>query len=170
VTRFSPSCFFSSNNPTWAPDSRVKAFLHMASNTRRYLTLKSPILAPAVSMTPRIQLRKLCSRRQRGQWYHWSRLSCFNGTAGAAQSVSFAPLRRHQRYHWHCWCGTSGVIDTADAPTLSTNFANSNPYAKRSVNQGPKWDCLIKKTKVQKPRDTVPLNTAIRGSLLRPAY
>jgi hypothetical protein len=40
---------FSSNNPTWAPDSQLKAFLHMASNSRRYSTFKSPILAPAVS-------------------------------------------------------------------------------------------------------------------------
>jgi hypothetical protein len=28
--------FFSSNSPIWAPDSRVKAFLHMASNSRSY--------------------------------------------------------------------------------------------------------------------------------------
>jgi hypothetical protein len=38
-------------------------------------------------------------------------------------------------------------------------FANTKSYAKRrqSVNQGPRWDCLIKKTEGQKSRDTVPL-------------
>jgi hypothetical protein len=42
---------FSSNNPIWAPDSQDKAFLHMASNSRIYSTIKSPILASAVSIT-----------------------------------------------------------------------------------------------------------------------
>jgi hypothetical protein len=30
------SLFFSSNNPIWAPDSQVKAFSNVASNSRRY--------------------------------------------------------------------------------------------------------------------------------------
>jgi hypothetical protein len=36
----------------WAPDPRAKAFLHMASNSRRYSTMKSIFLWSAVSMTP----------------------------------------------------------------------------------------------------------------------
>jgi hypothetical protein len=36
--------FFSSNNSIWAPDPRVKAFLHMASYSRRYSTRKSTFL------------------------------------------------------------------------------------------------------------------------------
>jgi hypothetical protein len=34
--------FFSSINPTWAPDSWVKAFLHMASNSQSYSTKSVP--------------------------------------------------------------------------------------------------------------------------------
>jgi hypothetical protein len=41
VTRFSTSGFFSSNNSIRAPDTQVKAFLHMASYSRRYSTIKS---------------------------------------------------------------------------------------------------------------------------------
>jgi hypothetical protein len=52
VSRDFDSWFFSSNNPNWAPDQWVKAFLHMASNLRRCSTMKLPILAAAVSMTP----------------------------------------------------------------------------------------------------------------------
>jgi hypothetical protein len=36
--------FFSSNNSIWAPDPRVKAFLHMASYSLRYSTRKSIFL------------------------------------------------------------------------------------------------------------------------------
>jgi hypothetical protein len=36
--------FFSSNNSIWAPDTRVKAFLHMASYLQRYSTMKSTFL------------------------------------------------------------------------------------------------------------------------------
>jgi hypothetical protein len=35
--------FFSSNNSIWALDKRVKAFLHMASYSRRYTTMKSTL-------------------------------------------------------------------------------------------------------------------------------
>jgi hypothetical protein len=38
---------FSSNNSIWAPDTRVKAFLHMASYSRRYSTMKSTFLVPS---------------------------------------------------------------------------------------------------------------------------
>jgi hypothetical protein len=38
--------FFSLNNPTWASDSRVKAFLHMASNSRKYSTKHMTPLEP----------------------------------------------------------------------------------------------------------------------------
>jgi hypothetical protein len=43
---------FSSNNSPKAPDTRVKAFLNMASNSRRKSTIKSPIFVTVVSMTP----------------------------------------------------------------------------------------------------------------------
>jgi hypothetical protein len=36
--------FFSSNNSIWAPDTRVKTFLHMALYSRRCLTMKSTFL------------------------------------------------------------------------------------------------------------------------------
>jgi hypothetical protein len=42
--------FFSSNNSIWAPDTRIKAFLHMASYSRGYLTMKLIFLWSAVSM------------------------------------------------------------------------------------------------------------------------
>jgi hypothetical protein len=45
--------FFLSNYPTWAPDSRVKAFLQMASNSRSDSTK---------SVLQRIQLYKLGSK------------------------------------------------------------------------------------------------------------
>jgi hypothetical protein len=44
--------FFSSINSIWALGPQFKAFLHMASYSGRYSTLKSNILWPAVSMTP----------------------------------------------------------------------------------------------------------------------
>jgi hypothetical protein len=74
--------------------------------------------------------------------------SVINDTAGASPAVSMTLLVR-----------TSGFIDTAEALTLSNNFANLKPYAKRlkPVNQGPRWDCLMKKTRGQKSRDIVPL-------------
>jgi hypothetical protein len=39
-----PSLIFSSNNSIWAPDTRVKAFLHMAWYSRRYSAMKSIFL------------------------------------------------------------------------------------------------------------------------------
>jgi hypothetical protein len=36
--------FFSSNNSIWAPDTRVKAFLHMDSYPIRYSTMESTFL------------------------------------------------------------------------------------------------------------------------------
>jgi hypothetical protein len=44
--------FFSSNNYIWALGPRIKAFLHMTSFSRRYLTMKSIFLWSVVSMTP----------------------------------------------------------------------------------------------------------------------
>jgi hypothetical protein len=73
--------FFSANNPTWAPDSSVKAFWHMASNSRSYSTKW---------VHHRIQLCKLGSKSHR--------------TAGAASAVSLIPLVLPQRCHWHSWC------------------------------------------------------------------
>jgi hypothetical protein len=110
---------FSWNNPTWAPDSRAKAYLHMDSNSRSYLT-------KAV--------------HQQSPWQRWSRLSGVNDTAGPASvdstmqtwfkitshrrcqchcwcrlNVSLTPLVPPQRCHWHRQCCLSGVIDTAGA-------------------------------------------------------
>jgi hypothetical protein len=48
------------------PDTRVKAFLHMAWNSRRYSTLKSPILASAVPLTERSHIRKCFLTRESG--------------------------------------------------------------------------------------------------------
>jgi hypothetical protein len=39
--------FFHQTKLPLSPDTRVKAFLHMAWNSRRYSTLKSPIFASA---------------------------------------------------------------------------------------------------------------------------
>jgi hypothetical protein len=52
---FQPLVFFNQktkNNSTWAPDSWVKTFMHMASNSQRYSTLNLPSLGAAVSTTP----------------------------------------------------------------------------------------------------------------------
>jgi hypothetical protein len=49
---FRPPVFFSSNNSTWATDPRVKAFLKMTSDSRRYSTMKSIFLWSALSITP----------------------------------------------------------------------------------------------------------------------
>jgi hypothetical protein len=38
------------------------------------------------------------------------------------------------------------------------------------VNQGPRWDCLIKKTRSRKYRDIVPLSAVCRSSTLLPSF
>jgi hypothetical protein len=79
--------FFSSNNPAWAPDARVKALLHMASNSRSYKTKSVP---------------------QQCQLHRWCLLSGFSYANLVQNHIA-------QRYHWNCWCRTSSVIDTASA-------------------------------------------------------
>jgi hypothetical protein len=53
----------------------------------------------------------------------------------------------------------SGVNDTDVQPMLSIIFANSKPYSKRlkTVYQGPRGSCLMKKNRGRKSRVRVPL-------------
>jgi hypothetical protein len=121
-----------------------------------------------------IRLRNRQFLHQQCQWHRWCQkwslynpnIFCVNFTAMGSticlcNFLLIFPLKasrilgpRHQRCQLHCWCDmilnqvrTSGVNDTAEAPTLSNNFANSKPYAKMllPVNQGPRRDCLMKK-------------------------
>jgi hypothetical protein len=90
--------FFSSNNPIWAPDSRVKAFSNMASNSRSYSTKSVP---------------------EQCQWHRYGRLSGVIDSGQAARAVSMTPHRPPRRIQL-CKlcsksCGLSGVNDTAQA-------------------------------------------------------
>jgi hypothetical protein len=74
--------FFSSNNSIWAPDTRFKDFLHMASYSRRYSTMKSTFFG--------------------GQQCHWHRPPLVSGVNDTAEfsykvcivesAVSLTPL------------------------------------------------------------------------------
>jgi hypothetical protein len=82
---------FSSNNSIWALDPRIKAFLHMASYSRRYSTMK------------------LIFCGQECQW-HWRQLCKFvkmvsgvNDTAERWWAVSMTPLTIGGRCQWHRW-------------------------------------------------------------------
>jgi hypothetical protein len=84
--------FFSSNNSPKAPDTRVKAFLNLAS----YLRSKST---------------KLVAQR-----CHWHRCYIHRGgvidTAVTCTTESLTPLWYAQRCHWHRFEMHSGVNDT----------------------------------------------------------
>jgi hypothetical protein len=92
VTRFLTSGFFSSNYPIWAPDSRIKAFSNMASNSQIYSIKSVP---------------------EGCKWHRSGRLRGLNYTAQAAWAVSITLLRSPERCQWHCSSHLSGVNDTA---------------------------------------------------------
>jgi hypothetical protein len=91
------------------------------------------------------------------------------------------PRESIPRSHWdrgifdkNVYVRFRGIIETAESDSLHTICgirtlhtiisifsAKTKPYAKRlyAVNQGPRRDCLMKKTEGRKSRDTVPLKT-----------
>jgi hypothetical protein len=86
--------FFSSNNSIWASDPRFKAFLHMASYSRRYSTRKSTFWWSAVSMTS----------GQRCHWHCWPQKNRF-------QSRISPRIRSHMQKGFNPWAkGPKGVV------------------------------------------------------------
>jgi hypothetical protein len=113
--------------------------------------------APGVSMTP---LR----RHLQCHWHRWGGSSGVIDTAGAAPAVLLTPLVRcdfepsgwsklnplrrdqrckltqlvrHQRCQWHCWGGTRGVIDTAEAAPAESFL----PLRRHQRSHSYRWGC-----------------------------
>jgi hypothetical protein len=111
--------FFSSNHSIWAPDPRAKAFLHMASNSRRYSTKKSIFWWSAVSMSP-------LTTGGRYQWHRWPVVGSVNDTVDQWSAVS-----KTQWFRWHRW------------PLVTASFQHIFKMV-RGVLKIPIWIRLIK--------------------------
>jgi hypothetical protein len=73
--------FFSSINPTWGPDSRPKAVLHMASYSPRKLII---------------------FEFQRCHLHRWNAVHGVTDTAETISAGSMTPLKRFQRWNDQC--------------------------------------------------------------------
>jgi hypothetical protein len=123
-TRFLPLFFFfSSNNFPWAPDTRAKAFLNMASirgeNWQSCLHIgvkEKAVHITAVSMTP------LCMSQQ-CQWLHCACHSGVNNTAVYITAVSLTPLGNQLCRIFSQWSKTLLLGQKSDSAAHSTDVS-----------------------------------------------
>jgi hypothetical protein len=145
---FRPLFFFIKQLPL-APDTAIKTFLNMASNSRTKSTMKSPIFVTAgqwrifsgmILNTSILYAGQCCQGAEISAAKHKSCRKVID-TGEICTAVSLTPLWHAQR------CHAQHAIDTAVQPTLSIYSANTKQFSKwlQPVCQGPRGSNLMKK-------------------------